>query len=95
VGVNSYQNFAFIREFTGRPVSALEAAAGCAVKGVNDLNAGLVVLVSNNADFVRYVCKYRPRVSGTAAAVRGGAGEGASQSLHAGGGKSLQRAAGC
>jgi hypothetical protein len=64
VGVNAYQNYAFIREFTSRPVSVLEASAGCAAKGVNDLDAGLVVLVTNDPQYVNYVCKYRPRVSG-------------------------------
>jgi hypothetical protein len=63
VGVNSYQAYAFIREFTDRPMEVLEAAAGCAAKAVLDLDAGLVVLASRDAEYVRFVCKYRPRVS--------------------------------
>lgn len=53
----------FIREFTDRPMTPLEAAAGCCAKSVLDLDARLAVLVTNDLDFVRYVCKYRPRVS--------------------------------
>lgn len=64
VGVNSYQTISFIREFTDRPMTALEAAAGCAAKSVLDLDARLVVLVTSDVDYVRYVAKYRPRVRG-------------------------------
>ncbi|KAI8465728.1 MAG: pyruvate kinase [Monoraphidium minutum] len=62
VGVNSYQAYSFIREFTHRPMTTLEAATACAAKAVLDLDAGLVVLASRDAAYVKYVCKYRPRV---------------------------------
>ncbi|KIY96424.1 pyruvate kinase [Monoraphidium neglectum] len=62
VGVNSYQTLSFIREFTDRPMTTLEASAGCAAKSVLDVDAGLVVLASRDPAYVRYVCKYRPRV---------------------------------
>ncbi|GBF99836.1 pyruvate kinase [Raphidocelis subcapitata] len=62
VGVNPHQAYSFIRAFTDRPMTGLEAAAGCAAKAVLDLDAGLVVLASRDAEYVKYVCKYRPRV---------------------------------
>lgn len=62
VGVNSYQTYSFIREFTGRPVGTLEATVACATKAVLDVEAGLVVVVSKDPAYVRWVCKYRPRV---------------------------------
>jgi len=64
VGVNSYQAYSFIREFTDRPMTTLEASAGCAAKAVLDLDAGLVVVVARDPAYVKYIAKYRPKVGG-------------------------------
>lgn len=63
MGVNPYQTYLFIRQFTDRPMTTLEATAGCVAKAVMDVDAGLVVLASRDPAYVRYVCKYRPKVS--------------------------------
>jgi hypothetical protein len=64
VGVNSYQAYSYIREFTDRPMTTLEATASCAAKTVLDIGASLVVVASQDPAYIRYVCKYRPRVRG-------------------------------
>mmetsp|Transcript_24730 Transcript_24730/g.44560 ORF Transcript_24730/g.44560 Transcript_24730/m.44560 type:complete len:729 (-) Transcript_24730:1196-3382(-) len=62
VGTNYYQVFDFIRNFTEKPMSTREAVLGCAAKNVLDVNAGLVVVVSNTGIPALLVAKYRPRV---------------------------------
>jgi pyruvate kinase len=60
VGVNYYQNFDFIRDFTDKPMSTVEAVVSCAAKDAIDVDATLIVVFTSNGA--------RPRRFGAAAA---------------------------
>ena len=61
-GVNAYQTFDFIRDFTPKPLSTEEAVMSCAAKNTVDISAGLVVVVTSNGCVARFIAKYRPSV---------------------------------
>ncbi|WIA15846.1 hypothetical protein OEZ85_012601 [Tetradesmus obliquus] len=68
VGVNSYQHFSYIREFTDRPMTSRQALLANVARNVVDTDAGLVLLAASgrhsleaSLEYVRHVVKYRPR----------------------------------
>ncbi|KAF6260138.1 pyruvate kinase [Scenedesmus sp. NREL 46B-D3] len=68
VGVNSYQHFSYIREFTDRPMNSRQAVLANVARNVVDTDAGLVLLAASgrhsldaSLEYVRHVAKYRPR----------------------------------
>jgi pyruvate kinase len=62
VGVNSYQVYDFLRDFTPKPVGTLEAFVACAAKNAVDINSGLIVAFSEGGKTMRLAAKYRPPV---------------------------------
>eukprot|EP00195_Chlamydomonas_chlamydogama_P007138 CAMPEP_0202895824 /NCGR_PEP_ID=MMETSP1392-20130828/4951_1 /ASSEMBLY_ACC=CAM_ASM_000868 /TAXON_ID=225041 /ORGANISM="Chlamydomonas chlamydogama, Strain SAG 11-48b" /LENGTH=1605 /DNA_ID=CAMNT_0049580967 /DNA_START=110 /DNA_END=4924 /DNA_ORIENTATION=+ len=61
VGVDHYANFNFIRNFTPKPMSTLEAMASSAVKAAIDMCAALMCVVTDTSAAVRALVKYRPK----------------------------------
>jgi pyruvate kinase len=49
-GINHYQVYDFIRDFTLRPMSTREAVLGCAAKNALDVGAGLVIVVTSRGE---------------------------------------------
>ncbi|KXZ44735.1 hypothetical protein GPECTOR_63g60 [Gonium pectorale] len=71
VGTNYPQVYDFIRDFSPKPMSTVEAVLGCAAKNVLDVDAALIVVFSSTGAWgptrylraaARLVAKYRPRV---------------------------------
>jgi len=62
VGINYYQVFDYIRDFTPKPVGTVEAFVACAAKNAVDMNCGLIVAFSEGGKTMRLAAKYRPNV---------------------------------
>ncbi len=60
VGIDNYANYNYIRNFTPKPMSALETVCSSAVKAALDMQAALVAVVCNTLAPVRLITKYRP-----------------------------------
>lgn len=61
-GVNHYQVFDYIRSFTPKPVSALEAIMCSLAKNAVDTRPGLIIVFSETGNSGRLLAKYRPCV---------------------------------
>ncbi|CAD7703688.1 unnamed protein product [Ostreobium quekettii] len=60
LGVNYYQVFDFVREFTPKPVGTVEAVASTLAKNAVDVRPGMVVAFSEEGKTARLIAKYRP-----------------------------------
>ena len=59
---NSYAAFAFLRDFSAKPFSTLEAVTSTVSKMVTDTGATLVVCISQSGAAARGIAKYHPPV---------------------------------
>jgi len=62
IGVNYYQAYDFIRNFTAKPLGTVEAVVSTLAKTSNDINPGMIVMFSEGGKCARIVAKYRPSV---------------------------------
>ena len=62
IGINHYQNWEFIHEYTAKPVGTVEAVASCAVKTATEIVPGLIVVFSEAGKMPSMLAKYRPSV---------------------------------
>ena len=62
LGINYYQVYDFIRDFTPKPVGTVEAFVACAAKNAVDLNPGMILAFSEGGKTMRLAAKYRPGV---------------------------------
>ena len=60
LGINYYQVYDFIRDFTPKPVGTVEAFVATAAKNANDMHPGMIVAFSEGGKTMRLVAKYRP-----------------------------------
>ena len=59
-GVNFYQTFDYVRSFTPKPVSAIEAIVSSLSKNAVDMRPGMLIVFSENGKTARLIAKYRP-----------------------------------
>lgn len=59
-GVNFYQTQDYIRSFTPKPVSAIEAIMCSLAKNAVDIRPGLIIVFSEAGKSARLIAKYRP-----------------------------------
>jgi len=60
IGVNLYQTFDYIRSFTPKPISAIEAIVCSIAKNAVDLRPGMIIVFSEHGKTARLLAKYRP-----------------------------------
>lgn len=60
--MNFYQTFDYVRSFTPKPISAIEAIVSSLSKNAVDMRPGMLVVFSENGKTARLIAKYRPCV---------------------------------
>lgn len=48
VGINYYQNYDFVRDFTDKPMSTEEAMVSCAAKDAIDVDGTLIIVFTSS-----------------------------------------------
>ncbi|GFR42123.1 hypothetical protein Agub_g2966 [Astrephomene gubernaculifera] len=60
VGVDTYAQLNYLRNYTPKPMATLECLCSSAVKAAVDMKAALIAVVTNTSAPVRAIAKYRP-----------------------------------
>ena len=58
--MNFYQTFDYVRSFTPKPVSAIEAIVCSISKNAVDMRPGMIIVFSETGKTARLIAKYRP-----------------------------------
>ncbi|CAG9465389.1 unnamed protein product [Pedinophyceae sp. YPF-701] len=62
IGINYYQTWEFMHDFTAKPVGAPEALASALVKASTEVVPGLILVFSEAGKMPRLIAKYKPAV---------------------------------
>ncbi|PNG93949.1 Pyruvate kinase, partial [Tetrabaena socialis] len=60
VGVDTYAQLNYLRNYTPKPMATLECLCSSAVKAAVDMKAALICVVTNTGAPIRAIAKYRP-----------------------------------